>query len=183
MFALCFDHRDRPSAAECMSHPWLWQQLCLSPDCVTTRTVRERSCGTKWAAPPEDPEDKENFLESPHTHAKRFRFDEETPAAGDGDFWESKCEAAAPCLSSEYSIILSLQKSSCLLTTTQTYLGCVYIPLICKIPRSTTQTKDNQLNFEIYHWSIAVKKKCENCTLRLNLCSVFKLKYLIMFHC
>ncbi|XP_032386249.1 serine/threonine-protein kinase 17B [Etheostoma spectabile] len=79
---------DRPSAAECMSHPWLWQ-LCLSPDCTTTtttRAVRERSCGTKWAAPPEDPEDKENFLESPHSHAKRFRFDEERPAAGDGDF-------------------------------------------------------------------------------------------------
>ncbi|KAA8588350.1 hypothetical protein FQN60_001544, partial [Etheostoma spectabile] len=59
-------------AAECMSHPWLWQ-LCLSPDCTTTtttRAVRERSCGTKWAAPPEDPEDKENFLESPHSHAK-----------------------------------------------------------------------------------------------------------------
>lgn len=80
---------DRPSAAECMTHPWLWQQqqLCLSPDLATTRTFRERSCGLKWAAPPEDPEDKENFLESsPHSHAKRFRFDEETPAAGDGDF-------------------------------------------------------------------------------------------------
>ncbi|XP_051260008.1 serine/threonine-protein kinase 17B [Dicentrarchus labrax] len=78
---------DRPSAAECMSHPWLWQQqFCLSPDPATTRTVRERSCGTKWTAPPEDPEDKENFLDSPHSHAKRFRFDEERPAAGDGDF-------------------------------------------------------------------------------------------------
>ncbi|XP_036966365.1 serine/threonine-protein kinase 17B [Acanthopagrus latus] len=78
---------DRPSAAECMSHPWLWQQFCLSPDpAAATRTARERSCGTKWAAPPEDPEDKENFLESPHSHAKRFRFDEETPAAVDGDF-------------------------------------------------------------------------------------------------
>ena len=85
MFA--FDHRDRPSAAECMSHPWLWQhQFCLSPDPATTRPVRERSCGTKWAAPLEDPEDKENFLESPHTQAKRFRFDEDRPAAGDGDF-------------------------------------------------------------------------------------------------
>lgn len=84
---LCVACRDRPSAAECMSHPWLWPQpqLCLSPDAVTPRPVRERSCGTKWAAPPEDPEDKENFLESPHTHAKRFRFDEETAAAGDGD--------------------------------------------------------------------------------------------------
>ncbi|GAA6219696.1 serine/threonine-protein kinase 17B [Lates japonicus] len=79
---------DRPSAAECMSHPWLWQQqqICLSPDPTTTRPFRERSCGTKWAAPPEDPEDKENFLESPHSHAKRFRFDEETSAPGDGDF-------------------------------------------------------------------------------------------------
>ncbi|KAM8856465.1 serine/threonine-protein kinase 17B isoform 2-T2 [Spinachia spinachia] len=77
---------DRPSAAECMSHPWLWQ-LCLSPEpAPTTRTLRERSSGTKWAAPPEDPEDKENFLESPHSHAKKFRFDEERPAAGDGDF-------------------------------------------------------------------------------------------------
>lgn len=87
VLTLCSDHRDRPSAAECMSHPWLWQ-LCLSPDPATTRprSVRERSCGTKWTAPPEDPEDKENFLESPHSHAKRFRFDEERPAAGDGDF-------------------------------------------------------------------------------------------------
>lgn len=85
----CFVHRDRPSAAECLSHPWLWHQLqqpCLSPDSVPTRTTRERSCGTKWAAPPEDPEDKENFLESPHLHAKRFRFDEETLVGGDLDF-------------------------------------------------------------------------------------------------
>lgn len=54
------------------------------------RTPRERSSGTKWAAPAEDPEDKENFtLDSPHTQAKKFRFEEETPAAtngGDGDF-------------------------------------------------------------------------------------------------
>ncbi|KAI9527622.1 serine/threonine-protein kinase 17B [Pseudochaenichthys georgianus] len=76
---------DRPTAAECMSHPWLWQ-LCLSPEPASTRSVRERSCGTKWGAPAEDPEDKENFLESPHSHAKKFRFDEERPAAGDGDF-------------------------------------------------------------------------------------------------
>lgn len=65
--------RDRPSAAECLSHPWLWQ-LCLSPDLVATRLIRERTSGSKWAAPPEDPEDKENFLESPYT--KRFRFEE-----------------------------------------------------------------------------------------------------------
>ncbi|XP_029936161.1 serine/threonine-protein kinase 17B [Myripristis murdjan] len=78
---------DRPSAADCMSHPWLWQQQHYQgPEPVTPRPVRERSCGTKWAAPPEDLEDKENFLESPHSHAKKFRFDEETPAAGDGDF-------------------------------------------------------------------------------------------------
>ncbi|KAM9850877.1 serine/threonine-protein kinase 17B isoform 2-T2 [Aulostomus maculatus] len=79
---------DRPSAAECMSHPWLWQQqLCLSPDpAAIARTLRDRSCGAKWAAPPEDPEDKENFLDSPHSHAKRFRLDEETLVAGDGDF-------------------------------------------------------------------------------------------------
>lgn len=64
--------RDRSSAAECLSHPWLWQ-LCLSPDSVATRIIRERISGSKWAAPSED---KENFLESPHT--KRFRF-EETP--------------------------------------------------------------------------------------------------------
>nr|XP_020462197.1 serine/threonine-protein kinase 17B [Monopterus albus] len=77
---------DRPSAAECMTHPWLWQQQhCVSPEPTTTRSVRERSCGTKWAAPPEDPEDKENFLESPHAYTKRFRFDEETAAAGDSD--------------------------------------------------------------------------------------------------
>ena len=87
---VCFGRRDRPSAAECLSHPWLWQppQLSLSPDAVAvaSRPARERSCGAKWTAPPEDPEDKENFLESPHSHAKRFRFDEETLAAGDGDF-------------------------------------------------------------------------------------------------
>lgn len=88
---LCFDHRDRPSAAECMSHPWLWQQpqFSLSPEPVPSRAARERSCGAKWTAPPEDPEDKENFLESPHSQAKKFRFDEEAPAAGDGDFWKS----------------------------------------------------------------------------------------------
>ncbi|MEQ2212210.1 hypothetical protein XENOCAPTIV_027523, partial [Xenoophorus captivus] len=75
---------DRPSAAECLSHPWLWYQpLCLSPEPVAVRSVRERSCGTKWAAPLED---KENFLDSPHAHAKRTRLDEETSAAGDGDF-------------------------------------------------------------------------------------------------
>lgn len=86
-----FVYRDRPSAAECLSHPWLWQ-LCLSPDAVTTRPVRERSSGTKWAAPPEDPEDKENFLESPHV--KRFRFEEERPAAGDAtDFWWGQTKA------------------------------------------------------------------------------------------
>ncbi|KAM6934940.1 serine/threonine-protein kinase 17B [Xenentodon cancila] len=78
---------DRPSAAECLSHPWLWQQqLCLSPEPVAIRSVRERSCGTKWAAPLEDPEDKENFLESLHSQAKKFRLEEEVPTAGDGDF-------------------------------------------------------------------------------------------------
>ncbi|CAL8326798.1 unnamed protein product [Lota lota] len=76
---------DRPSAAECISHPWLYQP-CLSPDLVLARPTRERCSGSKWAAPPEDPEDKENFLDSPRASAKRFRFDEETPAAGDGDF-------------------------------------------------------------------------------------------------
>lgn len=80
---LCFDHRDRPSAAECMTHPWLWQQqLRQSPGPAYTRTVRERSCGIKCTAPPEDPEDKENFLES---YGKRPRFDDETASAGDGD--------------------------------------------------------------------------------------------------
>ncbi|KAG7245598.1 hypothetical protein CRUP_033893, partial [Coryphaenoides rupestris] len=68
---------DRPSAAECLIHPWLTQhppQPCLSPEAVPSR---ERCSGAKWAAPPED---KENFLD---WHAKRFRFDEETPAAAD----------------------------------------------------------------------------------------------------
>lgn len=74
-----FPRRDRPSAAECLGHPWLWQPPRLSPEPVPVRPVRERSCGAKWTAPPED---KENFLDSPH--AKRFRLDEET--AGDGDF-------------------------------------------------------------------------------------------------
>ena len=80
--------RDRPSAAECISHPWLSQapQPCLSPELAPARPgARERCSGSKWAAPPEDPEDKENFLDSPRASAKRFRFDEET-AAGDGDF-------------------------------------------------------------------------------------------------
>lgn len=69
-----------------MSHPWLWQQpqICMSPDPAAT-AFRTRSCGTKWAAPPEDFEDKENFLESPHSHAKRFRFEEETFAPVDAD--------------------------------------------------------------------------------------------------
>ncbi|XP_020781096.1 serine/threonine-protein kinase 17B [Boleophthalmus pectinirostris] len=73
---------DRPSAAECMSHPWLWQQslsLTSDPSCAL-RPVRERSCGTKWTIPPEDTEDKENMIDSPHSHAKKFRLEE------DGDF-------------------------------------------------------------------------------------------------
>ncbi|XP_061923810.1 serine/threonine-protein kinase 17B [Entelurus aequoreus] len=73
---------DRPSASECIGHPWLWQQQpCTSPEPTGTRGVRERSLGAKWAAP-EDPEDKENFLESPR--AKRFRVDEEG-LLGDAD--------------------------------------------------------------------------------------------------
>ncbi|KAG8000801.1 Serine/threonine-protein kinase 17B [Nibea albiflora] len=73
---------DRPSAAECMCHPWLWpQQICLSPDPATIRVVRERSCGNKWP----HREGKEN-RDSPHYHAKRPRFDGEVAAAGDGDF-------------------------------------------------------------------------------------------------
>ncbi|XP_012692686.2 serine/threonine-protein kinase 17B [Clupea harengus] len=76
---------DRPSAADCMTHPWLWQHYpgteSLPP---TPRTARERSGGGKWAAPPEDLEDKENFLDSPH--AKRFRFrEEDMPTFGDAD--------------------------------------------------------------------------------------------------
>lgn len=78
---------DRPSAADCMAHPWLWQQHHIGPELpVTPRAYRERSSGTKWATAPEDPEDKENFLDSPHAHTKRFRFDEDTSAAnGEGD--------------------------------------------------------------------------------------------------
>ncbi|XP_066543381.1 serine/threonine-protein kinase 17B [Amia ocellicauda] len=65
---------DRPSAAECLTHPWMW--LC-GPDSgpptpQPSRGPRERSSG-KWGHPPAR-EDKENFLESPF--AKRFRFDE-----------------------------------------------------------------------------------------------------------
>ncbi|XP_075886679.1 serine/threonine-protein kinase 17B [Nelusetta ayraudi] len=78
---------DRLSAAESLSHPWLWQLCSLSPDSVAVpapaRFFRERSCGAKWAAPPEDPEDKENFLDGPHPYAKRFRFDEESLADAD----------------------------------------------------------------------------------------------------
>ncbi|KAM9364643.1 LOW QUALITY PROTEIN: serine/threonine-protein kinase 17B [Pholidichthys leucotaenia] len=80
---------DRPTAAECMSHPWLWQHqfsLSADPSAAVAPRTRERSCGTKWPAPPEDPEDKENFLELPHSHPKRCRFDEETFTNGDGDF-------------------------------------------------------------------------------------------------
>lgn len=81
--------RDRLSAADSLCHPWLWQlcNLSLDPIVTSTRPIRERSCGAKWAAPPEDPEDKENFLDSPHPYSKRFRFDEESLAAADGDFW------------------------------------------------------------------------------------------------
>ncbi|KAJ8252807.1 hypothetical protein GJAV_G00205840 [Gymnothorax javanicus] len=63
---------DRPSAAECLAHPWLWQ---LGPDSdpPTPRTPRERIPG-KWALAPEDFEDKENFLES--CYGKRMRLEE-----------------------------------------------------------------------------------------------------------
>ncbi|KAI1899413.1 hypothetical protein AGOR_G00061530 [Albula goreensis] len=68
---------DRPSAAECLSHPWLWH---LGPESESSilRPPRERSMG-KWAVPPEDCEDKENFLDSPY--AKRVRLEE---AVGEG---------------------------------------------------------------------------------------------------
>lgn len=76
------------------------------------RTPRERSSGTKWAAPAEDPEDKENFtLDSPHTQAKKFRFEEETPAAtngGDGDFWGGKSDASAPLPQAPILLLLVL---------------------------------------------------------------------------
>ncbi|XP_015252470.1 PREDICTED: serine/threonine-protein kinase 17B [Cyprinodon variegatus] len=73
--------RDRPSAAECLTHPWLWQQqLCLTPELGPVRPARERSCGAKWAAPQED---KENFLDSTRSQAKRFRPDEEASADGE----------------------------------------------------------------------------------------------------
>lgn len=63
---------DRPNAAECLAHPWLWQ---LGPDSdpPTPRTPRERIPG-KWALSPEDFEDKENFLES--CYGKRMRLEE-----------------------------------------------------------------------------------------------------------
>lgn len=82
-FVLC---RDRPTAADCMTHPWLWQHYPgTEPLPSTPRTLRERSGGGKWAAPPEDPEDKENILDSPH--AKRFRFEEDMPTFGEPDHW------------------------------------------------------------------------------------------------
>ncbi|XP_056611689.1 serine/threonine-protein kinase 17B [Triplophysa dalaica] len=75
---------DRPSAADCMTHPWLWLHYSGSePIPVTPRTPRERSYGGKCSAPPEDPEDKENILDSPRS--KRFRFEEDMFATGDGD--------------------------------------------------------------------------------------------------
>lgn len=165
----CCDCRDRPSAAECMSHPWLWQQqFCLSPEpAATTRSVRERSCGTKWAAPPEDLEDKENFLESPHSHAKRFRFDEETLAAGDGDVWNLKQKRGGSVRQGCSLLPLSFlkKKNSCPLPSTPRIL--IYIPLNLSITKSTTQTKDNQLHFVICHWFVAVKM-CVNCTVCLS---------------
>ncbi|XP_035249445.1 serine/threonine-protein kinase 17B [Anguilla anguilla] len=69
---------DRPSAADCMTHPWLWQ-LGPESDPPTPRTPRDRSVG-KWAFQPEDFEDKENFLES--SYGKRMRLEE--AAAGEG---------------------------------------------------------------------------------------------------
>ncbi|KAA0715784.1 E3 ubiquitin-protein ligase HECW2 [Triplophysa tibetana] len=75
---------DRPSAADCMTHPWLWLHYSGSdPIPVTPRTPRERSYGGKCSAPHEDPEDKENILDSPQS--KRFRFEEDMSATGDGD--------------------------------------------------------------------------------------------------
>uniref|UniRef100_A0AAR2KGR9 Protein kinase domain-containing protein n=1 Tax=Pygocentrus nattereri TaxID=42514 RepID=A0AAR2KGR9_PYGNA len=75
---------DRPSAADCLSHPWLWQQCPGSePVPPSPRTPRERSGGSKWAAPHEDAEDKENILDS-SPHAKRFRFEEDVQAAREG---------------------------------------------------------------------------------------------------
>ncbi|KAF4086713.1 hypothetical protein AMELA_G00087490 [Ameiurus melas] len=76
---------DRPSAADCLSHPWLWQQYLgaeLSPPPpATPRVPRERSSGVKWASAPEDLEDKENILDSPQS--KRFRFEDDAQAARD----------------------------------------------------------------------------------------------------
>ncbi|XP_030642858.1 serine/threonine-protein kinase 17B [Chanos chanos] len=75
---------DRPSAADCMTHPWLWPPCPgLEPTLPVPRTLRERSSGGKWAMPPEDTEDKENLHDSPH--AKRFRFDEDAPVFTEGD--------------------------------------------------------------------------------------------------
>ncbi|XP_076854505.1 serine/threonine-protein kinase 17B [Brachyhypopomus gauderio] len=68
---------DRPSAADCLSHPWLWQQS--EPSSAAPRTPR--SGGSKCPAPPEDLEDKENILESPH--AKKFRFEDDMQAGRD----------------------------------------------------------------------------------------------------
>lgn len=73
------ERRDRPSAGDCLSHPWLWQQGAvaeLSPPPTTPRIPRERSGGAKWAAAPEDLEDKENIRDSPQS--KRFRFEDES---------------------------------------------------------------------------------------------------------
>ncbi|XP_033863091.1 serine/threonine-protein kinase 17B-like [Acipenser ruthenus] len=68
---------DRPSAADCLSHPWLWQGAWGSDsDPPLSQPPRERSAG-KWGPPiPQgNPEDKENILEESPSLPKRFRFD------------------------------------------------------------------------------------------------------------
>ncbi|MGH0161268.1 UNVERIFIED_CONTAM: hypothetical protein FKN15_053806 [Acipenser sinensis] len=68
---------DRPSAADCLSHPWLWQGAWgLDSDPPLSQPPRERSAG-KWGPPIPlgNPEDKENILEESPSLPKRFRFE------------------------------------------------------------------------------------------------------------
>lgn len=79
--------RDRPTAADCLSHSWLQQgelTLLCSPEeicCSSELPGHTAKCSEEWSAKPScngscsDKEDKENIPEDSSTLSKRFRFD------------------------------------------------------------------------------------------------------------